>query len=393
MALSLLDKSSTFFLDGGLTLKEQLQLLSVSKGFAINLQHVPHLFSSIDLEFAWKLNDSGLKTLIRLAGSQLRSIKISYCREITGNAFSNLVKAPSLHTLSIHQCENVNVDQLMEVFLMGRYLDSDSIPSLTTVSLNGCSGLIPAHLDKLYQLGIKNIDQFECSSCAKISTVQHQCQYKGCNPSTYVLCDACANTKFCFSQNCNAFGCAAEDCTSNYAEWIRCGDCGNGACESCAETGENDLMYCDSCLTFFCDCCCTVSTCEDCGNIFCGEGDCISCGYCDFCDEMYCGQGGCTEVLMCYCCDETSCGKDTCMAMVYCERCDAYVCWECTNETLFTCADCKTTMCGIGEPCTGELCKGCSQYHCHDCMTTRNDTDEMLQSVNNSVGLTGFMGV
>ena len=393
MALSLLDKSSTFFLDGGLTLKEQLQLLSVSKGFAINLQHVPHLFSSIDLEFAWKLNDSGLKTLIRLAGSQLRSIKISYCREITGNAFSNLVKAPSLHTLSIHQCENVNVDQLMEVFLMGRYLDSDSIPSLTTVSLNGCSGLIPAHLDKLYQLGIKNIDQFECSSCAKISTVQHQCQYKGCNPSTYVLCDACANTKFCFSQNCNAFGCAAEDCTSNYAEWIRCGDCGNGACESCAETGENDLMYCDSCLTFFCDCCCTVSTCEDCGNNFCGEGDCISCGYCDFCDEMYCGQGGCTEVLMCYCCDETSCGKDTCMAMVYCERCDAYVCWECTNETLYTCADCKTTMCGIGEPCTGELCKGCSQYHCHDCMTTRNDTDEMLQSVNNSVGLTGFMGV
>ena len=376
MALSLLDKSSTFFLDGGLTLKEQLQLLSVSKGFAINLQHVPHLFSSIDLEFAWKLNDSGLKTLIRLAGTQLRSIKISYCREITGNAFSNLVKAPSLHTLSIHQCENVNVDQLMEVFLMGRYLDSDSIPSLTTVSLNGCSGLIPAHLDKLYQLGIKDIDQFECSQCAKISKTQHQCTYKGCNPSTYVLCDECSNTSFCYSEHCNAFGC--KDCTSDYSDWIQCGDCGNGSCNTCAQMGEyNDLYQCDACLTYFCDCR-TVDQCLDCGNNYCGEGDCIACMYCDFCDEMYCGEGNCTECNMCSCCGETSCGKDTCMAMIWCQRCEDYVCWECVNDTLFTCTHCDVTMCGIRYPlCTGTLCKGCSHFHCDDCMATNDTVGEL----------------
>lgn len=181
-------------------------------------------------------------------------------------------------------------------------------------------------------------------------------------PDLYCFEHELLKTAVC--HNCYGGGC--PKCGTNV---IKCPDCTNYTCLSCADIcnscdivicNEHEFNECSVCGELICEDC--TNTCSDCYDAICPEDSqgcgvchdtiiCVECATrCGECGEYYCGSCGT---------DCVGCGKE------FCQNCaEGYSCKEC-GVTL--CRDCQYECVTCGK----ELCRDCAKgefdYFCSEC--------------------------
>ena len=349
--LQIMDRTADRWLES-LNFTELMSFYGVSKWCGNLVKTAPHLFQDINIRGTTissfgrfpseEITDDTMLRLWRLCGDQIRSLSLHDLPKITAKGLALLCDQPHLHTLSIRNCEQVVASLLMKnIYLNG------TLRSLRNVNLNGCQVVTSTEINALHDRGVTKIDHFICQKCHQASRYfNHACTFKGCQPSTNVLCSECADTKTCqqYGGKNNVIQCISgcEECTNGYEDWSLCSMCDNASCDEC----WGDILFCESCDECFCEECREVYLCSECCEGICDEC-CSSSTFCACCEECFCedcrlildcdhcGESYCEDchfVKFCSECSTPSCGKDECPSMLFCEACEDFYCEGCFFE-------------------------------------------------------------
>ncbi len=360
--LQLFDRSSERWLTF-LKLKERLRLAIVSTSCKAMLCHAAHCFQNIDISGRSDVGDASLQWMLRLAGNQLRSMRLTHLPNISGAGLALLQAQPNLESVIVRSCENVPGASLLDNFFT-RFRHR----KLTRICFRGSGAMTKPELDAMFEHRLIDVDMFACQVCAKVfpNDSQAQCRGRHCGgqPSTLAVCSTCADTEKCcgVTDTCQRYFCTT--CADDYEDWAECDACGNMACEDCLA-----VVFCDDCSGNWCEECKLFSCCGDCSACTCE--DCSFMPSCDDCGEDYCED--CRLVLCCDKCDKASCAE--CQEITVCNKCDGAFCESC--ELCWHCDECEELFCSqctfvaICEKCGRGVCENCSYTPmcgmCHNC--------------------------
>ncbi|KAL9190136.1 hypothetical protein ACHAXT_007347 [Thalassiosira profunda] len=331
-------------------------------------------FVDVDKALAKKLTDDDVAGLLSCidAATQLRSLKLTGCVNITGRGLQPLAHSTALQRLDLslkRQCERPSRSKYARkasAVLKGNLSKAAVIPVLESlVDAFGCSlkylQLPPEWLPR------GDIDDPE-TTCGEIGQFLQKYQNA---VSQRIVCTSCED--ICHEVESPEYPSEKVAGTQVYT----CYSCLSNYCYECTGDGDAPLLsYCFGCGKDYCNDCHpfeTFSFCEECQVLFCKE--CKEQRRCSGCDLLFCGSSGCVGDWIQ--CDATGCRKTEC------SDCSTHIkCRWCQKEYN------RCSACDIGDHDGWGECGVCERSQCFDCRLeiVRHDWTSACQGCMRIVG-------